>query len=170
MPNIIRKSSAMKGIDRTDCEILRHLSNDARMANSTLADQVGLAPSTCLGRVQSLRARGVLRGFYADICPETVGARLQAMIAVRLDRHAQAELERFRDEILAMPEVVQLYHVAGPTDFLVHVWVRDALHLRELAMRSFTTRPEVAHIETELIFEFARAQEPPLYVLDADDA
>jgi len=31
--------------------------------------------------------------------------------------------------------------------------VRDANHLRDLAMDAFTSRPEVARIETHLIFE-----------------
>ena len=52
-----------------------------------------------------------------------------------------------------MPEVMRLYHVAGEDDFLIHVGVKDSEGLRELAMNSLTTRPEVAHIETGLIFE-----------------
>jgi hypothetical protein len=43
--------------------------------------------------------------------------------------------------------------VAGQHDFLVHVGVRDANHLRDLAMDAFTSRREVARIETHLIFE-----------------
>ena len=57
------------------------------------------------------------------------------------------------DRLLAMPEVMRLYHVAGANDFLIHVGVTDSEALRELAMNSLTTRPEVAHIETGLIFE-----------------
>jgi hypothetical protein len=43
--------------------------------------------------------------------------------------------------------------VAGADDFLVHVAVRDAQHLRDLALDAFTTRPEVDRIETRLIFD-----------------
>ena len=54
-----------------------------------------------------------------------------------------------------------MYHVTGANDFLVHVVVRDAEHLRELAVSGFTTLPEVAHIETSLIFEHAEATALP---------
>ena len=54
---------------------------------------------------------------------------------------------------LALDEVIGVSHVTGANDFLVHVVVRDADHLRDLAVSSFTSWPEVAHIETALIFE-----------------
>ncbi len=54
---------------------------------------------------------------------------------------------------MALDEVIAISHVTGPNDFLVHVVVRDADHLRDLAVSGFTTLPEVAHIETSLVFE-----------------
>jgi len=48
--------------------------------------------------------------------------------------------------------------MTGPSDFLVHVAVRGAQHLRDLAMSSFTTRPEVLRIETSVLFEQASGQ------------
>lgn len=53
--------------------------------------------------------------------------------------------------------------MTGRTDFLVHVAVRDADHQRSLDMDAFTSRPEVFHIETSLIFEHVRSDGLPLY-------
>ena len=53
--------------------------------------------------------------------------------------------------------MVALYHVAGKTDFLIHVAVRDADHLRDMTWAGLTRREEVAHLETSLIFEVQRA-------------
>ena len=39
------------------------------MPNNALAAAVGVAPSTCLGRVRALRESGVIRGYHADIDP-----------------------------------------------------------------------------------------------------
>jgi DNA-binding Lrp family transcriptional regulator len=152
----------MTDLDRTDCEIIRLLRKDARLSNKALAAEIGLAPSTCLLRVRRLIREGVLRGFHADVDPASVGASLQAMIAIRLARHSRAEVEAFRAHALAQPEVAQLFHVAGVNDFMAHVWVRDAAHLRDLAMTAFTARPEVAHIETGLIFEHALGADLPV--------
>ncbi len=62
-------------------------------------------------------------------------------------------MEVFRSKALVLDEVIGISHVTGANDFLVHVVVRDADHLRDLAVSSFTSWPEVAHIETSLIFE-----------------
>ena len=103
--------------------------------------------------MKRLEADGVFRGFHADVDPAALGIGLQAMITVRLRRHSADEVEAFRSHATSMPEVVSVSHVTGRNDFLVHVVVRDADHLRELAVSGFTTLPEIAHIETALIFE-----------------
>lgn len=148
-------------LDRIDFEIVTALQNNARLSNKELAARIALSPSTCLERVRKLRASGVLRGFHAEVDPARVGIGLQALIAVRLRRHSRALVEGFRAYVLGLPEVAAVYHVAGATDFLVHVGVRDADHLRTVAMDALTTRREVAHVETSLIFEHTRVPTAP---------
>ena len=110
-----------------------------------------------------LQTSGVITGFRTEIDPVSLGVGIQAMIAVRLIRHFKPDVEAFRQHALSLTEVVQLYHVAGPIDFLIHVWARNSDHLRDLAMTAFTSREEVAHIETELIFEHIRSVEVPSF-------
>ena len=150
-------------LDRIDFEILEALQQDARLSNKELAARVDLAQSSCLERVRRLREAGVLRGSHAQIDPAALGIGLQAMIAIRLIQHSRDLVDAFRAHALALDEVISVYHVAGTDDFLVHVAVRDARHLRDLAMDAFTTRPEVAQIRTSLIYEFARTWSLPVY-------
>jgi DNA-binding Lrp family transcriptional regulator len=154
----------LPGLDRTDFEILAALQNDARLSNKELAARVGLAPSSCLERVRKLRSGGVLTGFRALVDPRALGVAIQALVFVRLARHARRQVKAFRQHALSLPETVALYHVAGQHDFIVHVGVRDANHLRDLAMDAFTSRPEVARIETHLIFEHIPAPRVPVLV------
>src|SRR6476646_8644166 len=67
-------------IDGVDRRILTALHADARMSNSALAELVGVAPSTCHGRVRRLQDLGVIRGCHSDIDPAAIGLPLQAMI------------------------------------------------------------------------------------------
>lgn len=143
-------------LDSTDLKIVAELQKNARLSNKELAYRVGVAPSTSLERMRRLTAAGVFHGFYADVRPEALGVGLQAMISVRLSMHARGQIEHFREHVLSLPEVSALYHVAGANDFMVHVAVQDTDHLRSLVMSSFTSLPEVAHIETALIFEHTR--------------
>lgn len=149
--------------DRTDLAILRLLRNNARISNKELAAKVGIAPSTCLTRVRRLEREGVISGYHAELNPAAVGVSIQAMIAVRMVRHVRSDVEAFHAHAMGLKETVAIYHVAGADDFLVHVAVRDTEHLRQMVLYAFTERPEVAHIETRLIFEQARTRGFPLY-------
>jgi len=153
----------MKPLDRIDAEIVTALQNDARRSNKELAAMVGLAPSSCLERVRRLQAEGVLRGFHAEVDPAAVGVRLEAMIVIRMDRHGGDVVEAFRRDMLAREEVLAVYHLAGVNDFLVHVAVRDAEHLRTVAVDAVSSRPDVRDVETALVFERWRGGGMPVY-------
>jgi len=149
-------------LDRIDFAILAVLQKNARLANNRLAELVGVAPSTCLERVRRLGRLGVIRGYHCDVDPSALGIGLEAMIAVRLCQHSRDLVDSFREYVVDLPEVRSVFHVTGGDDFLVHVAVRDSDHLRDLALDSFTTRPEVDHIQTQLIFEYTKTWRLPV--------
>jgi len=151
-------------LDRIDFGILEALQNNARLSNKELASQVGLAPSSCLERVRRLRQNGLFEGFHAHVDPRKVGVGLQAMVTIRLSKHTRVNALSFRDYARSQPEVMQIFHVAGSNDFLIHLVVRDAEHLRGLALDAFTNRPEVSYIETSIIFEHVRNPTLPVFV------
>jgi DNA-binding Lrp family transcriptional regulator len=153
----------LRELDRIDCDILAALQKNARLSNKELAARLGIAQSTCLERVRRMLEEGILRGFHARLDPHLVGIGLQALIAIRLSRHSRDLVEAFRAHALAVPEVVALYHVTGANDFLLHVAVRDADHLRDLALTAFSGRSEVIHIETSLLFEHVPKHRWPVY-------
>ncbi|MCL2583974.1 MAG: Lrp/AsnC family transcriptional regulator [Streptosporangiales bacterium] len=143
-------------LDETDRAIVRELARDARLANNTLADRVGVAPSTCLGRVRALREQGVIRGYHADVDPAALGRPLQAMIAVRLQSDARAHLRTFARGVARLPEVLNVFFLAGKDDFLLHVAAASAEDLR-LLVETLSSNADVAYTETSLIFEHVRA-------------
>ena len=138
--------------DEVDRAILRVLAQDARLPNASVAERVGVAPSTCHGRIRALRERGVIRGFHADIDPATLGLGLQAMIAVRLSAHTRGQIQAFVRSVPKLPGVVSAFHVAGADDYLLHVAVRDSDALRDFVLDHLTSHPAVRHTETSLIF------------------
>jgi DNA-binding Lrp family transcriptional regulator len=95
-------------IDDTDRRILAALHADARMANSALAELVGVAPSTCHGRVRRLQELGVIRGFYTDVDPVALGLPLQAMISVTLQSNARGKIRSFIQNIRRRPQVMDV--------------------------------------------------------------
>jgi DNA-binding Lrp family transcriptional regulator len=163
-PNEVRSAGLYTPLDRIDRELVVALQKNARISNKELAELVGLAPSSCLERLRRLRARGVVRGFHADVDPAMLGRPIQAIIAVRLRVHSRELIDDFYAHVLQLPESLAVFHVGGADDYLVHVAVSDTEHLRDLVVDDFTARGEVEHVETRLIFEVRR--KPSIEPLD----
>ena len=157
MANPIRPAAVSPNeLSPTDQRILAVLRDNARTPNNAIAAQVGVAPSTCLARIRSLEDRGVIIGYHAEIDPEALGVPIQAMIAVRLRAGARDRLRDFTDQVVARPEVLNVYFLAGQDDFLLQVAVADAGALRDFVLDQLSANPQVAATQTNLIFELVR--------------
>ena len=155
-------------LDRIDHAILDALQNNARLSNKQLAAAVGLAPSSCLQRVRALTASGVVRGFHSQIDPAALGIGLEALVAIRMTRHSRGAFRALYAYILALPEAVSVYNVSGRHDLEVHVAVRDVHHLRDLIVEKLTTRTEIDHCETAVVFTAHHKHRLPSYAEPAE--
>jgi DNA-binding Lrp family transcriptional regulator len=143
-------------LDDVDLRIVEALAADARVSNAALAEQVGIAASTCLTRVARLRERGVLRGFHAEVDLAALGRPLQAVVAIRLAAHDREQIEEFTDRVNGLPGVLMVFHITGQVDYLVWVAATDTQDLRRFVVDHLTTHPAVAHAETSLVYEHTR--------------
>ncbi len=152
MPKDVRE------LDELDQRIVEALRAEGRLPNNALAEKVGVAPSTCLVRLRSLLDRGVIAGFHAEVDPAWFGRPIEAMIAVRLRSDARGAINEFSDHLASMPEVLNVYFLAGADDFHVHVAARDPEDLRAFVVDQLSAAPEVALTETNLIFQHKRGR------------
>ncbi|WP_405800982.1 Lrp/AsnC family transcriptional regulator [Streptomyces sp. NBC_01506] len=140
-------------LDPVDLHILRLLQNDARTTYREIAAEVGVAASTCLDRVARLRRSGVILGHQLRLDPAKLGRGLQALLSVQVRPHRRELIRPFVERIRGLPESRALFHLTGPDDYLVHVAVADTADLQRLVVDEFTSRPEVARVETRLVFQ-----------------
>ena len=147
-------------LDDIDRQIVTALHADARMPNSALAELVGIAASTCHGRVRRLQELGVIRGFHADIDPAAIGLGLQAMISVSLQSGARARIRDFIAHMRRLPQVMDVYFLAGADDFILHVAARDTADLRAFVVENLNSDQDIAGTQTSLIFEHLRGASP----------
>jgi DNA-binding Lrp family transcriptional regulator len=140
-------------LDELDRSILGLLAQNGRMSNAELAEQVGLAQSTCLGRVRALVQSGVIRSFTAEITPEALGLQLQALISVTLRAGARANLSEFMAQMRNHPQVIQIFFLGGTEDFIVHVAVRNSDEVREFVLEQLSNNASVANTRTNIVFD-----------------
>ena len=140
-------------LDEIDRHLLVALQNDARQTNRELAQAGGVAPSTSLEHVRSLRARGVIRGYHAAVDLALIGRGVQALVAVRIRPPSRLNIEGFREWVLTLPETLGVFVVSGGDDFLIHVGVPATDGLYAFVIDRLTERSEVADVRTSVVYE-----------------
>ena len=120
-------------IDQTSLAILDNLQSDARISNAEIGRRVGLAPSAVFERIRKLEERGAVRGYNANIDPAAVDLGLLAFVLVRSDERGGAR--RTEADLVAIPEVQEVHHVAGEDCFMLKGRARDTSALNDLLTR-----------------------------------
>lgn len=131
-------------MDEVDRRIVNELQINARRSNKELAEVCGVSPSTVLHRLRSLQARGVIRGYHAEVAAGALGRHVEALVSVRLQPKTPAAVAEFMDAIWALDETVAASMVTGAYDVLVHVSVRDVAALSETVLTAVANAPHVA--------------------------
>ena len=118
-------SSSARPLDRIDRKIVRELQQDATLSLATLADRVGLSQTPCWKRVQRLEQTGVLTGRVALADPLKLDLGLTVFVSVTAHDHSASCRDGFARTTAALPEIMEVWRVAGDADYLLKVVVRD---------------------------------------------
>ena len=112
-------------MDDIDRRILDLLQQDAGLSIAQVADRVGLSQTPCWKRIQRLEATGVVEKRVALLNPEMLGLGITVFVTVETSDHSQEWLTRFAEFVSGMPEVLELYRIAGEVDYMLRVVVPD---------------------------------------------
>jgi DNA-binding Lrp family transcriptional regulator len=143
-------------LSSTDLRLIELLQKDARMSNKDLALEAGIAQSTCHERLHSLRSRGVIRGWHAEVDLGAIGRPIQAFVSVRLQPKTTASVREFQRDLLAVRETLAVAMVSGADDFIIEVAAPDIGRIRDFVLEHITSRTDVVDARTSLIYEQAR--------------
>lgn len=115
-------------IDKTDRNILKLLQNDASHSLEGIAEKVGVSLNTCWRRVQKLEDAGIINRRVALLDNEKVGLPLTVIVSIRTDDHSKTWSEQFAKAVKDIPEIVEIYRMAGDVDYLMKIIVRNVAH------------------------------------------
>ncbi len=132
---------------------MRELSQNGRIANTELADRVGLSPSACLRRVQELERRGIITGYRAVIDRTKLGVGFTAYVAVRLNEHTKSSQAAFERAVSQAAEVRECHNVTGTVEYLLRVETSDMTHYKAFHTEVLGTLPQVHAITSYVVME-----------------
>ena len=110
-------------MDRTDLKILAILQENASLPVAEIAARVNLSQTPCWRRIQRLEQQGVIARRVALLDPEAVGLGLSVFVEIEAGGHSPEWLVGFAETVAAMPEVMEVYRMAGDVDYLLRVAV-----------------------------------------------
>lgn len=145
-------------MDRIDRAILWQLQGDGRLANTELADRVGLSPSPCLRRVRALEETGVITGYRAVVDPIAVNRGFQVLVHVTMAvGNRAADMAEFENRVAELDEVIECRRMFGDPDYLLWVAVADLPTYEKVYMDKLVGLPGVARTSSQLTMRTVKA-------------
>ena len=135
-------------MDRTDLKILAILQEDASLPVAEVASRVNLSQTPCWRRIQRLEAQGVIQRRVAILDPDKVGLGISVFVEIETGDHSAEWLTQFAEAVRGMPEVMEVYRMAGDVDYLLRVAVGSMAEyddfyrrlIAELPLKNVTSR------------------------------
>lgn len=139
-------------LDDMDIKILKILQADCTRPVADIGKEVGLTTTPCWRRIQKLEEAGVIVRRVALLDPAHVNAGVTVFIQIKTDQHNLDWLERFRDAVGDLPEVVEAYRMAGEIDYLLRVVVPD-IAAYDAFYKRLISRLEIAKVSSAFAME-----------------
>lgn len=136
-----------------DLRILDELRVNARLPNKDLAARVGIAPSTCHGRVRALERSGVIIGYRAVVDLAACGIPVRALVFARVGSAARPRMLAIAQGLRDADEVVEVFVVGGEEDLLIHVVCATTMRLRDFVNDRLGNDPDIASTRTSIVFD-----------------
>ena len=121
---------ALPDVDVVDRQILALLGENARRTVRDIAENVGLSPSPVKRRIERLERIGVIVGYTAVIDEARLGDTIEAFAELRFN--GNTDVDSITASARRIPEVTEIFTVAGDPDALVHFRVSSVQHLHKL--------------------------------------
>lgn len=113
--------------DDIDRSILKILLEEGRASHASIAKEVGLSAPAVGERVRKLEQAGVIRGYQADVDPESVGLNITAFVAIA--PQPRKPPQKLVERLLTLPEIEELHAVAGTYSYVAKVRVTSTAAL-----------------------------------------
>ncbi|SEQ67165.1 Lrp/AsnC family transcriptional regulator, leucine-responsive regulatory protein [Myroides profundi] len=143
-------------LDEIDLKILRMMQDNARVNNSDIAKELGMAPSAVLERVKKLENKDVLLAYHAKVNPKALDQKMLSFIFIKVDEIiGDEETGRLLAEI---PEVLEVHDIAGDDGYMIKVRTTDSLALVHLMRNSLSRIQGIISTRTIIVLQTVKEE------------
>jgi len=138
-------------MDKIDKELLRALQENAKLTNKELAGMLGLTITPVYERIKKLEKEGYISHYAAVINPQKVDLGLQVFCSVSLKDHQREFIEQFEQDVVALEEVMECYHIGGRFDYLLKVIVKDMDTYRTFVSKKLAELDNIGNVQSSFV-------------------
>ena len=149
-------------LNAIDVAILEALQNNARVPMADLAARLGVAPSTCQRRLARIEDGGLIEGYIAHLNEEKLGYGGSVIVHVTLSTQSEAALNAFEAAVVEIPEVVECYLMAGESDYLLLLTVRDMRDFERIHKLHLSRLPHISRLQSNTALRRIVRKPPPV--------
>lgn len=151
-------------LDRFDRKLLNLLQKNNQIPTASLAEALHISQPTCLRRMKSLRASGVISADVALVNPFTLGYGMLVFIEVSLKDQSDHSMQEFEARMNNEAAVMQCYFVSGDVDYFLVVHVQDIDMYYQFVREVISGSGHVRHFQSR--FPMKRAKFTTRIVFD----
>jgi len=140
--------SAVRQVDEIDRTIIRLLVENGRRSVLDIAERVNLTPAPVKRRIDRLERLGVIAGYTAVIDQSRLDGGLEAFTELRFA--GDTNVESITNSAASLPEVIEVFTVAGDPDALVRIRADSVQHLQQV-VDSLRKNAEVIGTKTLIV-------------------
>ncbi|MFN3852268.1 MAG: Lrp/AsnC family transcriptional regulator [Spirosomataceae bacterium] len=141
----------MPELDKIDLKLLKLLQEDAQITSKELSTHLNLSQTPIYERIKRLERDGYIKQYVAILDKEKMGKPMVAFCNVSLKEHAKVLLDKFQEEIMAMDEVMECYHIAGTYDYILKVVVGDIKSYQDFIVNKLATLANVSNAHSSFV-------------------
>lgn len=144
-------------LDVIDKGILNELQLDCKQTHKQLSEKLNLSVTAIYERVKKLELNGYIKDYVALIDKDKVELPLVVFCQIKLSEHAKDHIQSFEEEIKALKEVSECYHLSGEYDYLIKVYIKNMEEFRQFLVTKLTAIKHIAHTQTSFTIHEVKA-------------
>jgi Lrp/AsnC family leucine-responsive transcriptional regulator len=138
----------MENLDAIDIQILKRLQTDSNINIKELASELFLTATPVYERIKRLERDGYIMKYVALLDKKKLKLGMTVFCNVRLKEHAKNVGANFVKDIVALPEIIECYNIAGDYDFMLKILVEDVASYQDFVMNKLSTIDNIGNTQT----------------------
>lgn len=149
-------------IDRIDKNILALLLDNARISFLNIARSCNVSGAAIHQRVQKLKEKNIIKGYYCSLDPKSLGYFTCAYIGLQINLTSKSSHEDVFNKIKEIPEIIECHHITGKYSLLIKIYAKSNEHLKQIIIDKIQSIYEITNTETFLSLEEGFSRHLPI--------